>query len=124
MWDGVDRRRFGRAEYPCLITLRKTTPPPEAILTHTADVGIGGVRAIVSKKIEVKTEVDLELDLKDTLPTMLLKGVVNRVEAIPATRPGKPPRYDIGIYFKELKDEDRHRIQNIVKRLKERGLSA
>ena len=145
MWDGVDRRRFPRAEYPCLITVRKNTPPVQAVLTHTENISVTGVRVIITKKIEVMTEVDLEIDLKDTLKNVIskgtiawvkevaqerkgkppgkgtninvLKGVVAWVKEIPPTQKGKPPRYDTGIQFTVLKAEDRRRIENIVNHL-------
>ena len=117
MWDGVDRRRFIRAEYPCLIKLRKDTPPEQAILTHTEDISLGGVSVIVRQKIELMTEISLELDLMDTSPTIALKGTVNRVEEIPFAQEGKPPRYAIGIRFIDLPDEERHRIQRIIDHL-------
>lgn len=117
MWDGVDRRIFSRAEYPCLITVRKTTPPVQAILTHTDNISIGGVRVVIAKKIEAMTEVDLEIDLKDTLPTVISKGRVAWVKIIVSSQKDKPPRYDTGIRFLGLKDECRRRIQKIVERI-------
>ena len=117
MWDGVDRRIFPRAEYPCLITVRKNTPPTQAILTHTDNISIGGVRVVIAKKIEVMTEVDLEIDLKDTLPTVISKGTVAWVKMIPPREGGKLPRYDTGIRFIGLKDKTRRRIHGIVERI-------
>ncbi len=55
MWDGTERREFLRAEYPCLITVRKNTPPTEAILTHTDNISVGCVRVIIIEKIEPMT---------------------------------------------------------------------
>lgn len=117
MWDGVDRRKFVRAEYPCLITVRKNTPPPQSVLTHTEDIGVGGVRVIIRKQIEIMREVDLELDLKDTMPTVLSKGVIAWAKEIPLARKGESLHYDIGIRFLALKNEDRRRIETIVEHL-------
>ncbi len=117
MWDGVDRRHFSRAEYPCLITIFKNTFPKQAILTHTRNVSVGGVHVIIRERIEVSTEVDLELDLKDMLPTILSKGTISWVEKIPSGREGKPAHYDTGIHFIGLKDEGKERIRKIVERL-------
>ncbi|MBL7085302.1 MAG: PilZ domain-containing protein [Candidatus Omnitrophica bacterium] len=141
----MSRRKFLRAEYPCLITLRKHTPSPFTILTHTENIGVGGVRVIVAKRIEPMTEMDLEIDLMDTLPTIvskgtvkwvkkvppaqegqpsrggsdvkILKGTIAWVKEIPPTRKGQPLRYDTGIQFIVLKGDDGRRIQNIVKRI-------
>jgi hypothetical protein len=145
MWDGKERRRFPRAEYPCLLTVRKKTPPPFSILTHTENISIGGVRVVIDKEIEVATEVDVEIDLQDTLPnvtstgkiswvrqflvdrkdqtsrptpkTKILKATVAWIKKIPAAQEGKPASYDTGIQFVTLKDEDRTRIADIVDRL-------
>ncbi|MBL7085301.1 MAG: PilZ domain-containing protein [Candidatus Omnitrophica bacterium] len=114
MWDGVDRRRSLRAEYPCLITLRKTTVPMQAILTHTEDISLVGVRVIIGKKIEPLSEVDLEIDLMDTLPTIISKGQIRWVKEIPSRRKGKASHYDTGIQFIALKPTYRKRIERIV----------
>ncbi|MFC1699205.1 PilZ domain-containing protein [Candidatus Omnitrophota bacterium] len=118
MWDGVSRRKFPRAEYPCLVTIRKNTQPQEAILTHTENISIGGVRIILAKKIGVLTEVDLELDLKDTLATIISKGTICWAQQISVK--GARYRYDTGVKFLGLKDSDRRRIQKIVARLLDR----
>ena len=64
--------------------------------------------------VEVMTEVDLEIDLMDTLPTVISKGTIRWVKQAISGREGKPPRYDTGIQFLTLKDECRKRIQGIV----------
>ena len=116
MWDGVDRRRTVRAEYPCLITLRKQTPP-QAILCHTVDISIFGVRVVTAKKVEIMTEVDLEIDLKDTLPSVASKGVVRWANQLPKEETGKSPQYIIGVQFTDMDEECRRRIQKIVEHL-------
>ena len=118
MWDGTDRRKFVRAEYPCLITLRKGGPHPQAVLSHTEDISLLGARVRIGKKVEVMGEVDLEIDLKDAQAPIALKGTISRVKEIPAAQPGKPPRYDVGIQFIFLKEEDKARVENVIKHLK------
>jgi len=120
MWDGVDRRRFLRAEYPCLIKLSKKAIPIKAILTHTENISVGGVRVIIGKKVEVMAEVDLEIDLMDTLTNISSIGTINWVKTAPSKRKGGPVRYDTGVQFIALKDEARRRIQKIVKHLLDR----
>lgn len=117
MWDGVNRRISLRAEYPCLITVRRDTHSPLSILTHTKDISGGGVRVIIGERIERMTGVDLEIDLMDTLPTISSKGKIQWVEEIPSERKGKSPHYSLGIQFTSLKDKDRQRIKKIVEHL-------
>jgi len=148
MWDGIERRRFSRVQYPCLITVRKTTVAPFAILTHTVNLGLGGIRVKIVQQIKIATEVDIEIDLKDTMPNMLSKGTVTWVKSfldaedprtsgeagtsqpikgkvawvkkIPATKEGKPALYDTGIQFIGLKKDDCRRIEGIVIYFKKR----
>ncbi len=145
MWEGKERRRFPRAEYPCLITVRKETPPAFSILTHTENISVGGVRVVIDREIEISTAVDVEIDLQDTLPnvsstgkvswvrqflsdqdgrtssptlkTKIFRATVAWIKEIPAAQKGKPSHYDTGIQFVTLKDEDRTRIEDIVNRL-------
>lgn len=144
MWNGVDRRKFPRAEYPCLITIRKYTPPPISILSHTENISEGGVRVILDSRVDIATEVDLEIDLKDALPNInsrgtirwvkeisskdasvagvkKFKGTVSWVEEIPPARKGLPTRYDTGIQFMGLKTDDRDRILGLVENLLGKG---
>ena len=115
MWDGVDRRRFRRAKYPCLITLRKNTVPEQALLTHTEDISVLGMRVIIKQRIEIMTEVGLEIDLKDTLPSVFSRGKIRWVEELASKEKEKPSRYNTGIEFIAVKDQDKGRIQNIIK---------
>ncbi|MFC1699204.1 PilZ domain-containing protein [Candidatus Omnitrophota bacterium] len=141
MWDGLERRKFPRVQYPCLVTVFKRMKPALSILTHTENLSLGGVRVVVSEQIDVAAEVDIEIDLQDMLPNVLskgtvawvreltpgdpalaakkrniqrLKGKVAWVKKIPSTRAGEPAHFDIGIQFVGLKADDRHRVERIV----------
>lgn len=117
MWDGVNRRNFARVEYPCLITVRKNTTPIQAVLTHTEDLSINGVRVLIREKIELRSEIDLEIDLKDTLATVLSKGVIKWVQEIPPQKENAVAHYDTGIEFIGLKAENKSRIKVIIDHL-------
>lgn len=144
MWDGVERRRFSRVQYPCLITVFKKMVPSFSILTHTENISVGGLRVIIGKKIEVAEEVDLEIDLKDTLSNVLSRGVIAWVKrvifarggvAVPNKRlegkiawvreipsaQGSPTRYDTGIQFIGLKKTDEQRIERIIDNFMEKN---
>ncbi len=149
MWEGADRRRSSRVQYPCLITVYKKLVPQFSTLTHTKNISVGGVRVIIGRRIEVMTEVELEIDLRDTLSNIISKGTiawvkkvlsgpedksaadvkgskviagtVRWVKEIPPAQQGGPSRYDTGIQFTALKKEDRQRIANIVNNLLGKG---
>lgn len=149
MWDGVDRRRFSRVKYPCLITVYKKTIPEFSTLTHTENISVGGMRVIIERRIEAMTEVEIEIDLDDTLSNIISKGTVawvkrvlpapqeesapdvkrakvitgtvKWVKEIAPTQQGEPSHYDTGIRFTTLKESDRRRITNVVNNFLGRG---
>jgi c-di-GMP-binding flagellar brake protein YcgR len=120
MWDGVNRRKFRRTKYPCLITMRKNSPPSAAVFTQTVNLSVGGIRVLIAKKLDVMAEVSLELDLKDMSPALFTTGVVIRSKQLFANKNSKRLRYDTGIRFTHLKDADRRRIEHIIQHLRKK----
>lgn len=117
-WEGMNRRKFPRANYPCLLIVRKNhSDSPEAMLTHTENIGVGGVCVILKKDLRLFTPIELELDLLDTQKHIKCEGrvvwVVKRRDDLAA----KPSFYDTGIEFVNLSQEDEKRIEAIVQRL-------
>lgn len=116
-WNGMNRRKFPRANYPCLLIVRKDHSSPDAILTHTENISIGGVCVILKKDLKMFTPLELELDLLDTQRHIKCDGkivwVVRRVD----TEEIKPSFYDTGIEFINLSKEDEKRVEAIVQRL-------
>ena len=45
-WEGLNRRKFPRVMFPCLVKISRQGEPPEMILTHTENVSSGGVCVI------------------------------------------------------------------------------
>ncbi len=125
MWDGVERRRFPRVKYSCLVTVQEGAPATRVVLAHTEDIGVGGVCVIIKRKEKVspQIEVNLKLDLIDTMPQVASKGTISWVREISPSQEDQPSGYKIGIQFTSLQDEPRRRIQNIVEHLSERGAS-
>ena len=114
MWDGIDRRRFPRAHYKCLIRIMKREKS-RPIATYTENIGAGGLCVIVNENLGLFQGVSLELDLEDTAGSRIactgtVVWVVRKREA------GEKPKelYDTGIEFIDIKEEDRKRISVIV----------
>jgi hypothetical protein len=40
-WEGMDRRKFPRVMYPCMVKVISSDGPQESILTHTENIGHG-----------------------------------------------------------------------------------
>ena|SRR3990167_10073025 len=116
-WDGLNRRRFPRANYPCLIIIRHNHAGPEAMLTHTENVGIGGVCVILKKALKLFTPVELELDLLDTGNHVKCEGKVVWSVQRRSSEEKKPSFYDTGVEFVNINTKEQTRIDEIVNRL-------
>ena len=116
-WDGLNRRKFPRVNYPCLIIVRHNHGGPEAMLTHTENVGIGGVCIILKKGIKLFTLVEIELDLLDTSLHIKSEGKVVWSVQRKSSEDAKPSFYDTGIEFTNIGAKDQQRIEEIVDRL-------
>ena len=117
-WDGLDRRKFPRVNYPCLVVIRHAQEDKnDVILTHTENVGIGGVCVILKQNVKIFCPVELELDLLDLGNHIRCKGkVVWNVQRKMDVKK-KPAFYDIGIEFENLDKREQQRLEEIVKRL-------
>ena len=116
-WDGLNRRKFPRANYPCLIIIRHNHSVPEAMLTHTENIGIGGVCVILKRSLKLFTPVELELDLLDLGNHIKCKGrVVWNIQRKGEERK-KPLFYDLGIEFQDIDKKEQQRLLEIVTRL-------
>ena len=121
-WEGLNRRNFPRVNYPCLVIIRddnndKNDDSKNAILTHTENIGIGGVCVVLKKDVKMFSTVMLELDLLDLGNHICCNGkVVWNVQRQGSVRE-KPLFYDIGIEFVDIEEENQKRLESIVERL-------
>lgn len=115
-WDGRNRRKFPRVIYPCLIKIQGTQDQgaKNAILTHTENLSIGGVRIVLKNPIPMATILDIEIDLVDTGDIVSCVGKVVWLEQRSKIEADKPSFYDIGIEFMGTSDADRQRLEVIV----------
>lgn len=120
-WDGLDRRRFPRVYYPCLVTIRHSETEADVFLTHTENIGIGGVCVILKKGLKIFSAVDLEVDLLDTEEHIKCQGRVVWSVRRRSDEKKKPLFYDIGIEFNSLPQLDQNRLNTIVQRLVKQG---
>lgn len=116
-WDGLNRRRFPRAKYPCLVIVRHKGKEPEAILTHTENLGVGGICVIIKKQIKLFAPVEVEIDLMDLEDHVECAGKVVWSVKRKSGEKVKPLFYDTGIEFENLSGKDRKRIEGIIRRI-------
>jgi Tfp pilus assembly protein PilZ len=89
----------------------------ETFLTHTENVGIGGVCVICHQRLKMFSPVSLEIDLLDMEEHVRCKGKIMWVVQRKDMDPGKPTSFDIGVEFQDIKDDDQRRVSKIVQRL-------
>ncbi len=124
-WSGLERRKFPRVNYPCMIVIRHGhTAEPQALLTHTENVGIGGVCVVLKNAIKLFTTVEVELDLMDTTHNIKCAGRVVWSVQRRSSEKAKPAFYDTGIEFVNLSANDQKHIEATVARLVKAGQEA
>ena len=116
-WDGLNRRRFPRVNYPCLVVIRHNNEEKDVILTHTENVGIGGVCVILKKNVKLFCPVELEVDLLDLGNHIKCQGKVVWNVQRKNDHPEKPFFYDIGIEFVNIDKDEQQRLEEVVSRL-------
>lgn len=118
-WEGLNRRKFPRVNYPCLVVIRNNSEnnKDNIILTHTDNVGIGGVCVVLKKDVKMFSEVELELDLLDLGEHICCNGKVVWNVQRQREADEKPLFFDIGIEFLNIAAEDKKRLERIVERL-------
>jgi len=116
-WDGMNRRKFPRVMYPCLVIVRTDHDQQDVLLAHTENVGIGGLCVILRRELKLFSPVDIQLDLLDMGEHIKCNGKVVWVIRRKATESTKPMFYDVGIEFVDMADQDRQRIENVLRRL-------
>lgn len=111
MWQGIDQRRFPRANYKCVVTLRQEGKP-HAVSTVTENIGLGGVCVLLDKSFDIFSNVEIELSLDDGKPPVRMQGTVVWVVRRRDVRKG--PSFDTGIEFAELSAEERARLEAVI----------
>lgn len=117
-WEGLNRRKFPRVKYPCLVTVWfGEGEDRETFLTHTENLGIGGVCIICHKRVKLFSGVSMEIDLMDMEKHIVCSGKVVWVVQRKDPDPHKPIAFDVGIEFRDVKKDDQRRVSKIVQRL-------
>ncbi|MCD4780159.1 MAG: PilZ domain-containing protein [Candidatus Omnitrophica bacterium] len=116
-WEGCDRRRFVRVNYPCLVVLKKAADKKNIILTHTENIGVGGICVILKQDLKKFASVDLEIDLMDMDQHIQCTGKIVWNVRRRELEDKKPSYFDIGIEFDDVNDQDKKRLRRVVDKL-------
>ena len=120
MWNGINRRKFPRANYECQITIKKRLNA-KSISTETENIGAGGICVIIGDDLGLFQGVDVEINLKDDNPIIKSGGTVVWVVKNADPKNKGQTAYDTGIEFIDIRPEDRERITDVVEHLLDRS---
>jgi c-di-GMP-binding flagellar brake protein YcgR len=113
-WEGMNRRKFPRVKFPCLVKIVHQDKPADVILTHTENLSGGGICVVIKKSLELFSPVSIEIDLMDSEDVIVCKGRTIWTVRRKATESVKPSYYDTGFEFVDIREEDRKRIDLTV----------
>ncbi len=116
MWNGINRRKFPRANYKCLIAIKKRLTS-KTISTQTENIGAGGICVIIKEDLGLFQGVDVELFLNDNRPPIKCGGTVVWVVKKSEPRHKGAYLYDTGIEFIDIRPEDRERVSEVVEKI-------
>jgi c-di-GMP-binding flagellar brake protein YcgR len=118
MWDGINRRKFPRANYKCLIGITKRLNA-KTISTQTENIGAGGICVLIKEDLGLFQGVDVELFLDENRPPIKCGGTVVWVVKKSAAKKSNV-LYDTGIEFIDIRPEDREKVSEIVEEILEK----
>ncbi len=105
-----EKRQFARIKLPCQITI---TASKTLIYGYTEDIGAGGVRVVIHKKLTNHSLVNLEIYAVKNHP-IICKGKVVWVEQKELLYKNNS-LFEVGIKFWQIKKEDKKAIQSLIK---------
>ena len=115
MWDGINRRKFPRANYKCLISIKRRLTS-KTISTQTENIGAGGICVIIKDDLGLFQGVDLELYVDEKNPPIKCGGTVVWVVKKASSKKGSY-LFDTGIEFIDIRPEDREKITELVEQI-------
>jgi len=109
-WDGINRRRFIRLNYP--FTIHIYLPGKPAISTYTEDISEGGVKVTIKEDISQVAAAKLEIYLR--AEPVVCEGKVQWVKERVSRYLEGVKLYDTGIEFSQVNPADRKIIKGQV----------
>lgn len=116
MWNGINRRKFPRANYKCTIVIKKRLNA-KTISTETENIGAGGICVIIKDDLGLFQGVDIELFLDDGKGPIKCGGTVVWVVKKTDQKQKSVHLFDTGLEFVDMRAEDRERTTDIVEKI-------
>lgn len=111
-WNGREKRSFVRANFPCKIIIY-TVGKEHIIVSHTENIGAGGVRVIIEECLDISSQVGLELFLGGA--QIICKGRIVWVVERSGSNNVEANVWDTGIEFRKISERDRKIVDSFVK---------
>jgi len=109
-WKGQERREYPRAMFSCKIIVKS---PHRELVSHTENIGEGGIRVNLEEELKHSAIVDLEFFLKQNKPIRCEGRIIWVVKKVsPNLR--KPTMFYTGIKFRGMNIEDKKCIKQLV----------
>jgi c-di-GMP-binding flagellar brake protein YcgR len=111
-----ERRRFVRLDMNVVVKWEKITEDSNQIVGDTditKNISVGGICLIAYERLEVGDKLRLEIELP-TKKTVSAKGRVVWINEFEVIGRGLEKRYDVGVEFIDIRDEDREEINKFV----------
>lgn len=112
MWAGIDKRKFPRVNYKCLIKI-VDHGSEELFEAYTENIGAGGICVVLGKEFDLFKTAEIELYVFDNEEALKCKGTIVWVIRRTLNDAGTY-EYDIGIEFTEISEKDKNRIAVLV----------
>ena len=121
LWDGINRRRCVRAQFPYTIHIYSIQGKP--ISTYTEDISLGGVKVVTQQALEPASFVDLKIYIRDEF--VRCKGKIMWVKEKQSPVLDGIKFYESGIEFSGLTLDEEKIVTECValleKKRKEKG---
>ncbi|MFH1338742.1 MAG: PilZ domain-containing protein [Candidatus Omnitrophota bacterium] len=109
-WEGEEKRKFPRVIFPCRIVIGS---PIRLLVSHTENIGEGGIRVILEEKLSAHTMVGLEIYVEKEKP-IKCKGKVRWIGEKVNPLDRESLLFDTGIEFVGIDEADRQYIRKLV----------
>ncbi|MBU1888311.1 MAG: PilZ domain-containing protein [Candidatus Omnitrophica bacterium] len=113
MWSGINKRKFPRANYPCIISVKRKDHD-DTVSAKTENIGIGGICVMLPKDMGIFAPVEIQLDLLDNQPLIKCDGAIVWVVA---KKTDNNKLYDTGLEFTNMARKDAMRINEVVEKI-------
>ena len=110
----TEKRQFMRLNILTDVEYTKKIPSEGSTLSLSKNIGEGGICLIVYEDLQVADLLDLKIYLPEDSAPIRATGKVAWLKEFVVGEPSKGKRFDAGIEFISINQEDRNRIERCV----------